>query len=126
MGVDVQVTDDGKIQATVDGITGPALSIDTLQAMAAKVPAARNRLRTHEFAGAVRGLTEALLAGPPTIDATIVVQPGVVSATVDPGTFEVMRSALGVEPDPVTGALVAGFITVQTADPIVTPVLTGG
>ncbi len=107
----VTVLDDGRLQLFADGVWHQPLTIEAVQALADRLPDARNAAGREVMTAAVRGLTDMLLTGDEQMAATITVSPAGLSASVDAGTFDRMQDAIGAADG--TGALHAGPVTVR-------------
>lgn len=115
--VDVTVLDDGRMQVTVDGTTWAPLPLEAVQALAARLPDAQAAAARQGLTAAIRTLTDVLVGSGAEMDATVEVSATSITATVDDGSFDRAQEHLGVEPDPTSGDLIAGPITIKRQPP---------
>lgn len=113
MPTDVTVLDDGTLAITCDGITHPPLPIEAIETAYARLDDARHAATRQTLTFAVRALTDVLLTQGADMSASVEVGPDALTATVDAGSYQAVRTRLRLTPNP-DGHLVWGPVTVTT------------
>lgn len=109
--MDVSVTDDGQLQLIIDQRVYPPVPIDAVQAMYARIPDAEAASARAELTAAMRALT-GVLATSADLVASFTISANTATVTVDPATFATIQTRFAIIPDPDTGTLIMGPVTI--------------
>lgn len=116
MTVHVEVLPDGSLQLTDgDGMVFAPITVEAAQALAHRVPDAQAACARQGVTAALQGLLSVLSMQNPTMQVVVTATPTAIGAVVDSTTFAELQQTLGLAPDPVTGALVHGPVTITKA-----------
>lgn len=111
--VSVDLTDEGELKLTVDGVTYPPLSTDAVDALAARLAEAKVVVVRLETITRLRTLIRALAASGDNLSGTMTITSTTLVAEIDAAAFARARRSFGLANDPVSTEFVMGGMTVR-------------